>query len=285
MHKSCAGNGGKMNQLLSANFMRLKKNKLFWGGLIFICLFGLLLVNSQYREHIKYGYEVSLDNIFLGYTLPIGIIMAVFSSIFLGTEYSDGTIRNKLIIGHSRLKIYFSNLITNIIVSFIVCLVFLVTVTAVGTPLIGFVTKDIKAIVVMFFGSFILAAAFCSIFTLFSMVCGNKAAVAIISILLVVGMFLITTMIDTKLNAPEYWNSYEMGEEGVESQMVLNPEYLTETKRAFYEFLFDFLPTGQSLQYANMSVNHLWQMPLYSLIIAVITTISGVIIFQRKDLK
>lgn len=285
MHKSCAGNGGKMNQLLSANFMRLKKNKLFWGGLIFICLFGLLLVNSQYREHTKYGYEVSLDNIFLGYTLPIGIIMAVFSSIFLGTEYSDGTIRNKLIIGHSRLKIYFSNLITNIIVSFIVCLVFLITVTAVGTPLIGFVTKDIKAAVLMLFGSFVLAVAFCSIFTLLSMVCGNKAAVAVVSILLVVGMFLIATIINTKLDAPEYWSSYEMGEEGMSSQMVSNPEYLTGAKRTFYEFLFDVLPAGQSIQYAMMSAVRLWQMPLYSLIIAAITTISGVIIFQRKDLK
>ena len=40
-----------------------------------------------------------IDNGFFGCALFIGIVMAVFCSLFIGTEYSEGTIRNKIIIG------------------------------------------------------------------------------------------------------------------------------------------------------------------------------------------
>ena len=41
----------------------------------------------------------------------MGLVAAVFISLFVGSEYSDGTIRNKLVVGHSRMRIYLANLI------------------------------------------------------------------------------------------------------------------------------------------------------------------------------
>ncbi len=43
-----------------------------------------------------------IDNGFFGCALFIGIVMAVFCSLFIGTEYSEGTIRNKIIIGQKK---------------------------------------------------------------------------------------------------------------------------------------------------------------------------------------
>ena len=38
--------------------------------------------------------------------LFIGIILAVFCSLFIGTEHNDGTIRNKIIVGHEKSKLF-----------------------------------------------------------------------------------------------------------------------------------------------------------------------------------
>lgn len=275
-----------MSKLLSAQFTRLKKNKLFWAEMAAMFVFAVVMISTQYREHIQYEVEVSLDSVLFGYAMPMGIIMAVFSSIFLGTEYSDGTIRNKIIIGYSRGNIYFANLITNIAVAFLMCLSYLLAVVAIGLPLIGSATIDTVVILEILLGTLILSVAFCSIFTMISMVYGNKAAVAVISILLVIGLFLFAAYINSRLEAPQYINEYVIDSAGnMQDQPVLNPKYLTGTKRAVYEFLYDFLPTGQSVQYMTMAVKHLWRLPLYSLIITMVTTVTGAAVFKRKDIK
>lgn len=71
-------------------------------------------INCLY-EVSKFGYEATLDNFFFDYATYILVLGAIFCSLFIGTEYSDGTIRNKLIMGYSRQKIYCANLIVCII--------------------------------------------------------------------------------------------------------------------------------------------------------------------------
>lgn len=276
-----------MNRLLSANFIRLKKNKLFWAGIVFMFMFAVFMISTRYRQHTLFDFEVSLNSVLFGYTLPLGMIIAVFSSIFLGTEYSDGTIRNKIVIGHSRMNIYFANLITNITVSFLFCLSFLLAVVVVGIPLLGFAVVDTIVILELFAGTLLLSIAFCSIFTMIAMICGDKTKVAVISILFVVVLFLVTTYVNSKLDASEFLPGYSIDNVtgNMISEPVPNPNYLRGTQRAVYEFIYDFLPTGQSVQYMTMEVKYIWRLPLFSLLITIVTTIAGAVIFKRKDIK
>ena len=99
-----------MRSLLSANFLRLKRSHLFWGTLILSFGFGVWVAVTQVLEQMRYGgFEDSPA--FSRYTSIIGVVIAVFVSMFFGTEYSDGTIRNKLITGRSRVSIYLANLV------------------------------------------------------------------------------------------------------------------------------------------------------------------------------
>ena len=53
----------------------------------------------RYKDMKQSGYINNLDNGFFARALFIGIILAVFCSLFIGTEHNDGTIRNKIIVG------------------------------------------------------------------------------------------------------------------------------------------------------------------------------------------
>lgn len=306
-----------MNRLLSANFTRLKKSKIFWIGIIFMFGFGLLLPITQYIEDKRwheldplYG-GTSLDSIFFGYAFVIGVVCAVFISLFLGTEYSNGTIRNKLIVGRTRGTIYFSNLVVNIAVSLFMCICYLIPICAVGIPLFGTMQTDLIIVVKIILASIMMTIAFSSIVTMINMINQNKAVSAIINILLIFVLLFASEIIIDRLNQPEIyqWTSEENGVETI--QYEKNSYYVSGIKRDIYEFLDDFLPTSQALRIVSMSdVNKLssgeidtanaeyennheddylpddfWHLPLYSGIITIVTTGIGVFIFRKKDIK
>lgn len=277
-----------MRKLLCANFARVFRSRVFWICMAFHIGLGVLLVCSQYREQIQYGPgNGSMDHIVFGYALIIGIPCAVFCSLFFGAEYSDGTIRNKLVVGHTRTSIYLANLITCIAAVLLMCAAFLATVFAIGTPLLGCLSVDSQFMAWVLLGSVVMTAAYCCLCLMLSMLNQNKTVVAILAILGVCLLLLAAATINAKLNAPEFYDGYvftdSLGNASTES--FPNPEFLRGTARAVYEFFYDFLPSGQGLQYANLEATHLWQMPLYSLGISLVSTGFGLILFRKKDLK
>ncbi len=276
-----------MSKLLSANFLRLKHSKLFWAGMILMFGFGALLVLSQYNMYVRYGYDVRLDSVLLGYSILIGFLTAVFTSLFVGTEYSDGTIRNKLIVGHSRIAIYLANLVTMGAAALLFCLSCLTSTLAFGLPLLGTPVTGLQTLCLMLFGSLLLAVAFAAIFTLVSMVCSNKAAVAIICLVLLMLLMIFSSWIVAMLAEPEFYENYALTGDGeIEViENVRNPRYPTGVWRDVLEFLNDFLPTGQSMQYSQMQVAHPWLLVLWSFLIALGTTLAGVLVFRRKDIQ
>lgn len=66
--------------------------------------------------------------------------------------------------------------------------------------------------------------------------------------------------------------------------MEPNPKYLTEGKRAVYQFVLDFLPTGQATQYMLITDKTAW-MSLYSGLIVLLTAGGGLAYFRRKDIR
>ena len=50
-------------------------------------------------------FNYTLDHFYFAGMPFIGIFIAAFIGLLLGTEYSDGTMRNKLIVGHTRTNV------------------------------------------------------------------------------------------------------------------------------------------------------------------------------------
>lgn len=256
--------------------------------MIFMFGVGSVMVVNQLRR--TDGVFISYGELIMAYPLFLGGLCAVFCSKFIGCEYSDGTIRNKIVVGSTRMSIYFANMITQFIALILFSLSYVFSVTLLGIPLLGldseFAYLDVLPLYIV--AILFLMISFASIHTMFSMNISNKSTVAILSLLLFFALLISAFAIYSMLSAPEYYpgyvvTNYDTGE--MQQEMIKNQNYVEGAKRTRYEFYFDFLPTGQAFQLAWLAAERLTHLPLYSIILTVVTTGIGWTIFRKKDLK
>lgn len=277
-----------MNNLLSAGFYRLWKNKTFW-----ICLAAaftlspIMMLNGCRQAALlaAEGYSRSLDDYYFTLAPMMALFFAVFTSLFIGTEHSDGTMRNKIIVGRTRTQIYLSNLVISTAAS--VCFTItwllggLVGIPFLGTWKMGAGFLLLYAVIAVFF-----TAALCSIFTLLCMLSPNKAITAVLAILLALGMIVAASMLYNSLTQPEFTTGVIMTANGMQiADPVPNPNFITGTKRSVYQFLIDAFPTGQSILMANGAVSRPVLSLISSAVIALAAALAGIFAFCRKDLK
>lgn len=274
-----------MNKLLSANFMRLRKEKVFWILFFFMFALGIVFPTIIKIDEMRTGIINDIDNVFGHYAMPMGIIIAVLCSFFVGQEYSDGTIRNKIISGKKRTDIYLANFITCATASLFICCGFFIPYLCIGIPLLGFFTIETKVVLQLLLTVIFLSVAFSSIFNLVAMLNTNKAVTAVICILLAFLFLLIGMQLNKMLSQPKTVLGMTI-EDGVETYEELpNPNYLGDEERKIVQFAYDFTPGGQVAQCAAMDAVNLSILPVYSLIITLAATGIGVFCFKKKDLK
>lgn len=277
-----------MSRLLSADFSRLWKNKLFWGEMIFMFVLGVWFVIGGYHMVQYEQMQANLDFTLQGYPVIIGFLCAFFCGVFGGTEYSDGTIRNKLIAGHTRCSIYLSSLVVHGAEVFLCFLSFLLADFVLGIPLLGGFLTDGKMVVIMLAGSVVTMLAYAAIFTMISMLCQSRTTGLSICLVLFCILFFSGMQITQRLEEPDVFEGYTYTTDSGEMERVdaePNPHYLRGTKRKVYEFLNDFLPCGQMVQYTMVEVPHAGRLVLYSFGIIIVVTAAGIFVFRKKDVK
>ena len=276
-----------MRKLMSANLSRLWKDKIFRIGMLTILACSIVNMRSGCRQATldMSEFNYTLDHFYFAGMPFIGIFIAAFIGLLLGTEYSDGTMRNKLIVGHTRTNVYLANLITTFIASLMMLAAWFIG-GLVGIPTLGTWQMGISGLMVYIFISILMVAAMCAIFTPICMISTNKAVTAVFCILLCLGIILSGSMFYNALCEPEMFSGVVVTADGMQiGDPAPNPGYVSGMKRTVYEFMADFIPTGQSIQMADLAVAHPSRMILCSAFIVIMTTLGGVIIFKHKDLK
>lgn len=272
-------------KLLNASFTRLYKNRLFWLFTIFSMGLALLVIYVQYNNMKRYGDIINIEQIALNYSTMIGIAIAIFTSLFLGVEYSDGVIRNKISIGHKRENIYLSNLIIVIITSLFSYFLYLMVVFSVGIPVFGMDTISFMELLGKIILVLVVIMAYSSIFTFIAMVISSKTITAITSIMLAFGMIMAALTCFNILAAPKTIQEATMVNGETKIQTVLNPKYPSEEKKKRCQILLDINPAGAMFQLAGRSAETSKVLPLYSFGIIVLFTGAGLLLFKRKELK
>lgn len=162
-----------MSRLLSANLMRLKQSWIFLLEEIFMAGYAIF-VYANAGIYVAQDNTISNWNIyFYNVLLVSGIAMALFVSVFLNAEYGDGTIRNKVMVGHSRRDIYLANLITCLLAGLIMCFTYYVFGMIFGYLFVGREVMQIQNIGAGTVGSILIFLVYTVIFVLVEMLDKN----------------------------------------------------------------------------------------------------------------
>ncbi len=295
-----------MRKLLRSHFARVLCSKIFWTGLLFQAGTAVLLMTDTFRRASAFelmggnghsaegGYAMAdvFQQTMFHSVVFMGIVFAVFSSVFLGTEYSDGTIRNKIAAGHSRLNIYLAGFFTCTAAGMVQAAAGVATELVTGFLLMGKpkmqAGQTVQIIIVMLF----ICMAYAALFTMAAMLLGSRTHAAVVNILLAAGMLFLAVFLSAKLQEPEMITNYVYmtGDKIVQAGNEMpNPNYVSGIRRVIYQLLMDVLPGGQNYVMTNSAYQGILRYPallcIYSAAVTVISGAAGIFVFLRKDIK
>lgn len=214
------------------------------------------------------------------------LFISIFAALFLGTDYSNGTIRNKLVIGHTRSEIYFSNLISTAAGGLMLMAAEWLVVLVTGLCLGGETGMEAEELMLKMLICVSAVIAVSALFTLLGMLLASKSTIVTITLVSTFALIIGAAMIEALLAEPEYVTNYVIvNDGGTHTESKPNPLYVSGVKRDIMMAVNDVLPSGQMMQMEIGSLRSAELMPLYSLGVLAVTTAIGAAVFRRKDLK
>lgn len=278
-----------MNKLMRAGLFRLRRDRVFWlclGAMVVVAAGQMTMGVQQSRVMAAEGYTVMLAGSFFPLIQAVMVCIAVFTGLYLGTDHSEGALRNRLMVGHSRGRIYLAGLGTAMTGTLCFLAAWLL-----GGGLPALLHRELWQMGAGQTGLYILVALFSalaltSILTLVGMLAEKKSTAAVVSILLALGLVLVSTWLYSRLLEPEMESGLIITAGGMEwGDPTPNPRYVSGALRQVFQGLLNLLPTGQAVLLADMAVDRpLWNL-LASAAVILTATLGGMAAFRRKDLK
>ena len=275
-----------MSNLISVGLFRTVRSKLFYILLVLTALTMVYVYYNTYRLQLGPGFS-QLDLYFFQFINANIVSAAVFCPLFLSSEYGDGALRNKLMVGRTRPQIYLANLAVNCLYGTAACLAAVVTGLCVGVPLLGWFQNAGPGKILLYVLLALATTWVCAaLYTFLSMVVASRGVAITLCILLAFGLILLGQYLYLALSQEEVLTALfytDTGEMAVSEQP--NPAYLTGFARQVYQFFYELTPGGQAYQILGMSAQSPLRILGYSGLVFVLVTGLGLAIFQKKDVK
>ena len=211
-----------MNKLIKSELFRIKNSGAFLSSIIIIFIITIFICITQYN-YIKTGSTEVSYNIIWFFSAFIGFFIAIFTSLHVGSDFSDRTINYKIISGYSRPKIYLSYLITCIIEGLMCLFTYMFIILIFGLFFLepsGLGTIEILKLL----GEVILLTiSFTSLFTLLSVLFADKTLTVVISTIIVFGLSILSFLMLEHLKEPEYVNQTVVADNGLVHKVLGDP--------------------------------------------------------------
>lgn len=282
-----------MCRIFRSELNRLLNFKIYWLECIAVIIFSVypILLND-------YSIIPDIDGFLFRIMTIISFFSVFFVSQFIGDEYAYGTVRNKIIMGHSRMKIYFAELILNylsVVNLFNISIISVVISGAIRRWKYNFLFDILFKSYVMCLCTLLLIIAICLIISMNS----KSKIVSLISLIAVFYIFsLFGVDAHSKLAEPEMRLPYEFEIVEEINEPLPNKMYQSGNMRNIYENILLVDPCGQAY-YESESMydkeekyisSEILKYPfqkifIYSIIESVVITTAGIFIFRKKDLK
>ena len=277
-----------MRKLITANFFRFRKDRFSWcvvGIIVILSLVNVFNSARSYEAMADAGYILSLEDYYFNQAPLIGAFLALLISMFLGTEFSEGTIRNKLCIGHKRNEIFLSNFISCALATIALTSVWLL-ISALLFGLIGPLEMSISEFVGCILVAMGFAVSFAALYTVIGSLSSNKAMTIIYTFAVFIIFAIAASGLYDRLCEPEMNEGMMLvGTQLVEMEPTPNPLYLSGDIRTVCEVALELLPTGQALLLSDVAVEYPVRAISLSSVFTIVTLLVGSMLFRRKDIK
>lgn len=284
-----------MSKLLYANLSRLKKDTFLWFVTIAALPVSSAVIIVNYVHYLGqpqtnyFGIQKTFyfDEYYFIATLALPLLAAVVISVFVGRDFSERTLRNKLISGHSHASVYLSNLVTGFFAALLIYAAMLLGgLVAIPLSEPTLLSGNVNVLTYVIIGIF-AALACASVATLINMALGNRLAALIASMLLFAGILVLFVPIANQLAVSEFRDDFHFvdGILTVFPNAIANENYVGGTERTVWECILEFFPSGNMLMmYKGIIANPIREIIL-SLSFTAATSAGGIYLFKRKDLK
>ena len=278
-----------MSDLLSADFSRLMKSYAFLAAAAFCIEFPVFEILIAYYNTQEKEILFVADNYLNSSFIVFGLVTAVFISLFIGTEYNEGTIRNKLIMGQSRVHIYLSKFIVCNVANLILQCVFFAAVVITcrivsGQPLIMLFQTSFKYMISMQLIGFYIIAAYSAVFVFLTMMISSMAVSAVVSLMIAAVLMSAGYMIGEKLSIGVIDPTLPTEQLQMIEEMSRGADITDELRRNVLLFLDDFLPSCQAVHLSNGYVpGRAEYYIMYDLAVILVFTVTGTICYSKKE--
>ena len=199
-----------MSRLLKADLYRVLKSRLTLIALILALAFPVLMVlmyvgiraigglGQDAESATLFGANAIIGSVY-SLSNNIGLVIPAFAGILVCTDYSNGTLRNKVIAGNRRSEIYLSHLIVSILFSVVIITIYAAVSAGLSLLFLPFsweTTLDLGLEVLYFVLNGTMTFAFIStVTTLFAMVLRNAAPTIIFTIVVSIALLLVNSVV------------------------------------------------------------------------------------------
>ncbi len=126
-----------MSELLKFEYYRIFKSKIIWvmaaicaAAPVLAALALNLIIKELTGEDVNFDFTSSNEKYFTWFIISyfyerVPLILALFVPLFIGRDYKDGVIRNKLIAGHTRFEIFTSYVVTQVSVAVVLSAIYI----------------------------------------------------------------------------------------------------------------------------------------------------------------
>ena len=229
-----------MRKLLFAEIYRCRHTRLFWLALLASVLAGVF-----------FGV-ISMGGFFEDvFAMPLFVVLAAYISLNMGSEYTDNTIRNKIISGTTKTTIMLSKLVFGVGIGVLFCAAFLVP-CAIILSMIGVLSKiPASVLFVTLIGFILLSVVWALLFTVISMLVSARGLGGIMNFVMIIAVMLLAYELESILRQPEFISSTEF------SQVQMTPEEVKQIQEGTYTESYSLATdeNGQVTYYKSIFTN------------------------------
>ena len=241
-----------MKELLKAEFGCLFRSKMFRILVILDVLFNIYLIYGSEEitgpvSKTPYVYIEVTQLTMLIFVEVYSFVAGAFISLFISREYSYGTMRNKIISGHSRCSIYLTELIVCSAAGMILlagCLL----VVAFTHFKYGILDEEAGYLIKMVIICCILVIVYNALIVFFSMLIDSKASSVVWSVVFIICLTVFSSMVNSKVTNDEF--ARECRSNGKE---YVHSDIFDDTERKVYTALDSTLPMTQLMKTFTMT--------------------------------